>query len=287
MNETETDDGGVDNGWPDEPPAGAPWDLPLADCPFAFIDCEMTGLDPERDRLVEIAVLRVKNNFLEDRLASLVRSDVTSHPDALAVHGITESQAAEGPRFEALCPALEEILHGAVPVLHGATMDSVFLDKAFASAGSLHRLGPCIDTLPLARRAMRAKRYSLSALCDSLGIPAVRWHRATEDVLALRALSSALIDRLRPTTARDLWQVRAGQRGRVRVRDTVAQCFASHAGKSTALSIVYRSAGRDAVTLHARVERWSAPHAWLVSVSRGARTLRVIRADRVLHVTTT
>lgn len=267
----------------EEPPRGAPWDLPLAECPLVFIDCEMTGLDPERDRLVEVAMLRVKNGAPEARFASLINGGVASHPDALAVHGITDAQAAEGPPFAAVSAEIEALLDGAVPVMHDAGMDAAFLDRAFAEAGSDRRVGACVDTLLLARRAVKAPRYGLGSLCAVLGLPPVRWHRATEDVLALRALWSPLVERLKPVSARDLWQVRVGQRGRVRVRDAIAARFAESAGRRRLLSVVYRTPGRDPVTLRARVERWVEPHVWLVPEGRGSRGLRVLRADRVLH----
>lgn len=266
-----------------EPPAGAPWDLPFEDCPFVFIDCEMTGLDPERDGLVEVAAQRVRGGVSEARFASLISSGVASHPDALAVHGITDAQAAEGPSFARVAGELGDILDGAVPVMHDAGMDAAFLDRAFAEAGSSRRVGACVDTLLLARRAVKAGRYGLGSLCESLDLPRARWHRATEDVAALRALWTPLVERLRPVSARDLWQVRVGQSGRVRVRDSIASSFAESAGRKRLLSVFYRTPGREPVTLRARVERWSPPHVWLVPEGRGSRGLRVLRADRVLH----
>ena len=41
------------------PPAGPPWDLPIAEAPLAFVDLEMTGLDAVHDRVVEVCVERV------------------------------------------------------------------------------------------------------------------------------------------------------------------------------------------------------------------------------------
>ncbi|MEZ4409756.1 MAG: 3'-5' exonuclease [Polyangiales bacterium] len=283
MSSTEPTELSDDDDPGEEPPRGAPWDLPLAECPLVFIDCEMTGLDPERDRLVEVAMLRVKNGAPEARFASLINGGVASHPDALAVHGITDAQAAEGPTFDVVSEDIAAILEGAVPVMHDAGMDAAFLDRAFAEAGSDRRVGACVDTLLLARRAVKAPRYGLGSLCAALGLPPVRWHRASEDVMALRALWSPLIERLKPVSARDLWQVRVGQRGRVRVRDAIAARFAESAGRRRLLSVVYRTPGRDPVTLRARVERWAEPHVWLVPEGRGARGLRVLRADRVLH----
>ncbi len=48
-------------------PASAPPVLPKSDLNFVWLDCEMTGLDPEKDRLLEIAVV-VTGPELEPRV---------------------------------------------------------------------------------------------------------------------------------------------------------------------------------------------------------------------------
>lgn len=40
-----------------ETPVAAPASLAKSDQNLVWLDCEMTGLDPERDRLIEIAVV--------------------------------------------------------------------------------------------------------------------------------------------------------------------------------------------------------------------------------------
>jgi oligoribonuclease len=50
-----------------EPTASTPATLPKSDQNLVWLDCEMTGLDPERDRIIEIAVVVTGPN-LEPRI---------------------------------------------------------------------------------------------------------------------------------------------------------------------------------------------------------------------------
>ena len=131
------------------PPSEAPWTLPFARCPFALVDCEMTGLDPERDALLEVAVARVVDGVVVEEFATLLHTDVPSVPGALALHGIDAAALVAAPPFAAVAPRLAALLDGAVPVMHGAELDVRFLDRAFAAAGLARRVGPTLDTVRL------------------------------------------------------------------------------------------------------------------------------------------
>lgn len=267
---------------PIEPPEAPPWTLPFAECPFALVDCEMTGPDPRTDALLEVAVTRVQGGVVRERFASLVRASVACRPEAHALHGIDPSAIAAAPPFAELAPALAALLDGAVPVMHGCELDVAFLDRAFAHAGLARRLGPCLDTVRLARRAVHAKRYGLAAVCAAVGVAPVRWHRAGEDVAALGALFDKLCVALAPVSARDLWQVRAAD-GPVRVRDVVDAALAARVGSPTPLRLVVRTPGHAERELLARVSWYRAPHVGL-SPAGGSRPPPVLRADRVLRL---
>jgi DNA polymerase-3 subunit epsilon len=266
---------------PTPPPPGAPWDLPFEACTFALLDCEMTGLDPAVDRLLEVAVARVRGGVILDRWSSLVQCDTPSCAEAQRLHGIAPSESADAPTFAVIAPTLAQLLDGAVPVMHGAELDVAFLDAAFARLGMEARVGPHLDTVLLARRILRADSYALGALSIQLGTAPRRWHRAAEDVEALLGLFAQVVDSLGPRTARDLWQVRAGERGPVVVRDTIAAALAARVGQRVKLLV--RPRGRDPVTVLGRLERWTPPHL-LVHVKGPSGGLRLLRADRVLQV---
>lgn len=268
---------------PDDPPPGAPWDTAFARCPFAFLDCEMTGPDPARDALVEVAVVRVEGERVAGAFASLVRTDVPSNPAALALHGIAAELLADAPAFSDVAPRFAELLDGAVPVMHGAALDVDFLNLAYGAIAGRALLGHVLDTVLLARRVVHTKAYGLSSLAAKLGLPARRWHRAGEDVAGVRDLFAHVNRVLRPASARDLWEVRVGQEGPVRVRTAFEELFARAQGGRRALSMLVRTPGHEPATLVARVERWSPPYLHLATGQRGAHGVRVLRADRVLY----
>src|SRR5262245_33173873 len=96
------------------PPPGPPWDLPLDQAPLAFLDLEMTGLDPEKDRVVEVCVERVVGEKVELRVASLVNPDERAGGNA-DIHGLDAAALAGAPRFAQLADDVLRALDGAVP----------------------------------------------------------------------------------------------------------------------------------------------------------------------------
>lgn len=266
------------------PPPGAPWDLPLGECPLAFLDCEMTGLDLARDALIEVAITRTVGGAVVASLDTCVRTHVESRPDALAAHGIDTASLADAPELHEVSARAAELLRGAVPVAHGVEMDAAFLNRAFELAGEDLRLDAALDTLTLARRCLHASTYSLAALAERLDLGAFRWHRAGEDVRALRALFDRLVALYAPVSARDLWEVRVGQRGPVSVRASIARELDALASRRAFAELWLRSPGRELMRLTGRVERWSPPHVTLTDLGPQRHGVRIVRADRVIRV---
>ncbi len=266
----------------EDPPPGPPWDLALGECAFACLDCEMTGTDPGRDAIVEVAVVRVVGGRVVESFESLVRTEVSCDPGALALHGLGPEALADAPAFADVAPRLAAMLSDAVVVAHAPELDVAFLDRAFEAAGRPERLRYALDTLTLARRAVRAKTYGLASLAAKLSLGEFRWHRAGDDARATAALLAHLVSVFRPVTARDLWDVRVGQSGPPRVRASLDALFSRMAGTNKPITLVLRTPGSDPVTLRGRVDRWTRPHLLLALGARGRRGLRIVRADRVL-----
>ncbi len=78
--------------------------------PLAFIDLESTGTSPERDRIVEIAVLRLQPDGSEDVRCHRMNPGIPIPADATAVHGITDADVADEPPFASCAKALYTLL---------------------------------------------------------------------------------------------------------------------------------------------------------------------------------
>src|SRR5262245_27775718 len=80
--------------------------------PLAFLDLETTGLNPWRDRIVEISVLRVQPSGDAAQRTRRINPGMAIPPEASAVHGITDSDVAGAPSFQEVAPALLRSLDG-------------------------------------------------------------------------------------------------------------------------------------------------------------------------------
>ena len=69
---------------------------------LAIIDVESTGAHPVRDRLTEIAILRVEEGEVVARWESLVAPGQSIPPLIEQVTGISDAMVANAPAFETL-----------------------------------------------------------------------------------------------------------------------------------------------------------------------------------------
>jgi DNA polymerase-3 subunit epsilon len=80
--------------------------------PLAIIDLETTGTDPQSDRIVEIGLLRVTPDGRRCRRVFRLNPGVPIPPAATEVHGITDEDVAEEPRFADVAADLLVLLDG-------------------------------------------------------------------------------------------------------------------------------------------------------------------------------
>jgi len=74
--------------------------------PVVFFDLETTGIDVATDRIVEFALLKIGLNGEESWLTSRVNPGVPIPPQATAIHGISDADVANEPRFKEIAPKL-------------------------------------------------------------------------------------------------------------------------------------------------------------------------------------
>jgi len=259
------------------PPAGAPWDLPLAETPLAFLDLEMTGLDTRQHHVCELAVRRIRGGVVEGELASLVQPQ-SAVAASRAIHGLDDAMLAGAPTLASLGPALAALLEGAVLVGHGLAGDFAFL----AAAAERGEIAPAplyaLDTLVLARRAVFVPSYRLGALAEALKLPAPS-HRALADVITTVALFDCVCAELRAPSARALWQVRAGEK-RASMRDDVRAALERAVATTGYARLRYRVPHRHPFEDIIRIDKLEPAHV-SGKLLRGGNERR-LRGDRIL-----
>lgn len=261
-----------------EPPAGAPWDLPLAEAPLAFVDLEMTGLRVGDDRVIEICIERVRNGVVEDRLETVVDPGVRGNEH---VHGIDEIAFEGAPTFAAVAERAATLLDGAIFVAHGAIWDMAFLQDELARVGLGERAPVhAIDTAVLCRRAFHLLTgYGLQSVAAALGVPVARAHRAGDDVATMRAVFQRVLAELAPATARELWHVRVGEHV---PRPEIATAVEAAVASGKPVEVTYRPARRAHEHLRLVLTALVPPHA--IGYLLPGRGRRQLRLDRILRI---
>lgn len=183
----------------------AAWDgpshTPLERLPLLAIDCETTGLDPRRDRIVSFAAVRIEAGL---RVADQPALDLLIDPQAeiparaTAIHGIDRTDVAGAPPFATAFADIAASLSGAVLVGHFIGFDLAVLRREAARAGKSWREPPSLDTANLAAAlGQQSHNVDLDVLLGRLGIDAKgRRHTAAGDARRAADLFVALAHRL-------------------------------------------------------------------------------------------
>lgn len=110
---------------------------PLDEAKWIVIDCETSGLDPKRDRLLSVAAVEVIGERIPANAAyaAVLRQEEPSAAENILVHGIgREAQLGGRPAVQVL-PEVAALLQGGLPAAFHAPLDRGFLHRAFAEAG--------------------------------------------------------------------------------------------------------------------------------------------------------
>lgn len=138
-----------------------------------IFDTETTGLDNRQDRVIEIGGIELNDHFPTGRTFHkyINPGDRKVHPDALAVHGITDDFLKDKPVFADVVEELMAFFEGARWVAHNATFDMGFINAELARLDR-PAVSPDLvtDTLSMARRKHPMGPNSLDALCRRYGI---------------------------------------------------------------------------------------------------------------------
>ncbi len=161
-------------------------DSPVQGVPVAVVDIETTGLYPGADRLVELSVVRVEPG----QPAQLVLNTLIN-PDrrvaATEIHGITDADVADAPRFRDVAGDLARALAGSVLAAYNVYFDVRFLEDEFGRVG-LRAVPPYLCLMYLRPMLGLGKKCCLSEACRAHGIKHEGAHTAAFDALASAGL---------------------------------------------------------------------------------------------------
>ena len=161
---------------------------PLAAVRWVVLDCETSGLDVARDRLLSVGAVAVRGGAvaLADRFEALVRQETPSRAENILVHGIAGDAQRGGRPVGEVIAELRDYAGDGVPVAFHAPFDAGILRR--------HGFRPERDWVDLATllpalfpgREQRENR--LDPWLAAFDIPAHARHDALGDAFAAAQL---------------------------------------------------------------------------------------------------
>jgi DNA polymerase-3 subunit epsilon len=80
--------------------------------PICFLDVETTGIDVDKDRIVEISILKLFPDGTEELKSIRINPGFSIPKEATDIHGITDEFVKDCPRFEAYAKGIFHFIQG-------------------------------------------------------------------------------------------------------------------------------------------------------------------------------
>ena len=154
------------------------------------VDLETTGLDQDRDTIIEVGAVKFEGDNVIDTFQTFVNPGRSIPEFVQRLTGISESQVKRAPFFENVVDELGQFIDD-----HPVIGHNVGFDVGFLASQGLKLNNPAYDTWDLATVLLpKSPQYSLGFLADYLGMTHNDRHRALGDA---RATFQVFIELLR------------------------------------------------------------------------------------------
>jgi len=164
---------------------------PLAAARWVSIDCETSGLDAARERLLSVGAVAVREGRIElaQAFEAGVKQQAPSAADNILIHGIGGDAQLAGLPLEEVVSKLDAYVGDAIPVAFHAPFDAEVLRRhGFRPRAPWHDLALLAPALFPGRRAKLLEDW-----LAEFGIPAHARHDALGDAFAAAQLLLVLL----------------------------------------------------------------------------------------------
>lgn len=166
----------------------------IANTTLAVVDLETTGLYPEGDRVVEVAVVRMEPGKTPELvLDTLINPQ--RRVSGTEIHGITDADVRDAPRFEDVAGNIVEALAGCVFASYNVYFDSKFMQEEFLRVG-VPKFPPHLCLMYMRPMLGLGSRCTLQDACRAHGVKQIVAHHAGADALAAAYLWMAYLTTL-------------------------------------------------------------------------------------------
>lgn len=118
---------------------------------YAVLDVEATGLNPEKDKIIEVAVCKVKDGNIIDEYYTFVNPEKNILPIITEITGITNDMVKEAETIDIVIPKLFNFIGQLPIVVHSSKMAMRIMGK-YCEDNNIDLNNELIDVLPLCKK---------------------------------------------------------------------------------------------------------------------------------------
>ncbi|MBN2299788.1 MAG: PolC-type DNA polymerase III [Acholeplasmataceae bacterium] len=170
----------------------------LKDAKYIVFDIETTGLSSTRDKIIEIAAVKIESGSITERYQTFINPIEPLSTFTTELTDITDEMLEHAPTIEQALPEFLKFIENGVLVAHNALFDVGHI-KENAKALSLNFDDSLIiDTLNLARYFYNdsLKRFNLKALAKQFKVKQEKHHRAEDDAFVTAQIWLSMLNDL-------------------------------------------------------------------------------------------
>lgn len=162
---------------------------------FVVFDLETTGLDSQKDRVVEIGAVKIEKGEIVSYYGTFVDPQTPIPASASQVNHIYDQDVKDAPYIEDVIEEFLDYCKGCIVVAHNASFDVAFIARDALSVGRTFD-NRVVDSLRLAKKLRPdLGRFNLGYLCRLYDVDLTNAHRAYYDAEATGRLLIKMANR--------------------------------------------------------------------------------------------
>lgn len=155
---------------------------------YVVFDIETSGLNPKKDKIIEIGAIKYKDNKKIDEFSYLIDSEIKLNQIITDVTGITDDDLKGKDKIDVVLPKFLDFIEDYTIIGHNVKFDYDFIEANITKLHLKHLKNRIVDTLLLSRITIYdSKNHRLKTLKEYLGLN-YNSHRALDDSLTCNDL---------------------------------------------------------------------------------------------------
>ena len=148
---------------------------------YTVVDIETTGLSPQKDDIIELSALKVRDNKVVEEFSTLLKSSKGVISFISGLTGITNSMLNNAPIIEDVLPEFLAFIGNDIILGHNVNFDMRFIKAKTQLVLNKMVENSIMDTMIFAKRNLELPNFKLTTIAQYYDIDTKNNHRGLKD----------------------------------------------------------------------------------------------------------